>query len=151
MYQPPWNVDHPDYPGGNPTPHEYPLGHSDPFTGPTVATHGCALISLDMVLNYAFSSAGKQTINPVSLNQFLTNSDCGYVPGTGKLNWGPATSIAGLAVGAHVQWHAKTTTDTQELRDLITQNAAPVIAKVGGVKSESQHLRVPVKASWGVR
>jgi hypothetical protein len=74
--------------------------------------------------------------DPVQLNKLLTAAPDGYFPGTGMVNWGPATAIASGAADdftVHFNWEDNGSSDPQDLRDLLTSNAAPVIVDVQNV------------------
>ena len=70
----------------------YPLGRS---TTQTIASSGCASVSLVMALDFA----GVET-DPITLNNLLTASQDGYT-GTDTLNWEPATAIAVAGARLH--------------------------------------------------
>jgi hypothetical protein len=108
----------------------------------TINDYGCALTSLAMGLTYA-----GVTTDPAQLNVLLSNSpnpgpQSGYV-GEDILNWGPATAIAANAAGkpsVYFDFTDNGSTDPQDLRDLLTTNAAPVIVRVDNPTTGHQHF-----------
>ena len=116
------------------------LGHS---TSDTIASSGCYLTALDMALNN-----GGVATTPILLNQLLTSPPptfnvfgAGYV-GADSLNPGPATNLAAAVAGlsSQVTWIPNTTSDPQQLRDLLTSTGEPVIVSVTNPTSGGQHF-----------
>jgi hypothetical protein len=117
------------------SPKDYILGH--PPSADTISSSGCGLVSLDMALNYQ----GIQ-IDPVQLNALLTAAPDGY-DGLDHVNWEPATFIAAGATGystIHFDSEYYGSSNPQDLRDLLTSKAAPVIVSVFNPDSRHQHF-----------
>lgn len=88
---------------------------------------GCALTALDMALNFAGVST-----DPGTLNKLVTATPGGY-SGQFELNFPTAANSAFAMAGqTSLQWNEKYryNTDPQTLRDLLTENATPVIVHV---------------------
>jgi Ca2+-binding RTX toxin-like protein len=125
------------------------LGYS---TTANIQQGGCLLTSLDMALN----AAGVVT-NPYDLNKELKDGvvlpegaakTYGYLPNTGFVDPGPATSVAENVAGVSgLTFHTpdfgspgqqQTVSPTfQTLRDLLTSTGAPIIVKVANPHTQA--------------
>jgi hypothetical protein len=116
------------------------LGHS---STDTIASSGCALTSLVMSLGFNGVSTDPYSLDE-ALSELSTGSGGpgsaeGYV-GKDKVNWIAATNIASAGHVPFLQWNSQVTSNADDLRDLITEYAQPVIVSVTNPTDGSQHF-----------